>query len=31
MKERIKSLNGEIVFASHIGQGMTISAEIPLP
>ena len=30
LKERVKSLNGEIVFSSHLGQGMTISAIIPL-
>lgn len=30
MKERIKSLNGEIVCQSRIGEGMTISAQIPL-
>jgi len=30
MKERIKSLNGEIMFDSCIGQGMSISVEIPL-
>ena len=31
IKERIQSLHGQLQFASGSGQGMTISAKIPLP